>query len=100
MTIIFFLLLLAGLFELGIGFGQCRDVLQANASYEHVTGTFRNPGPYSMFISIILPIAWYYAAGIHSFLHVEIRKKFLITLSSLYVVLALWILPLSMSRTS
>ena len=100
MLFIFFLLLSAGLIELWIGIGQAMDVLLYGLSYHSVTGTFGNSGLYSIFIAILLPIAWTYTLRIRSFRKENFKVKGLIALSFLYVLLSLFVLPVSMGRTS
>ena len=100
MLFIFFLLLSAGLIELWIGIGQAMDVLLYGLSYHSVIGTFGNSGLYSIFIAILLPIAWTYTLRIRSFRKENFKAKGLIALSFLYVLLSLFVLPVSMGRTS
>ncbi len=100
MRLIYLLLLLAGIVELGIGLGQCVNVLVEDWSYQTVTGTFGNPGPYSVFVAVILPVEWAYVLRLRTFGRVGFGEKALIALSVAYALLSLVVLPLSMSRTS
>ena len=56
-----FVLILIGLYELGVGLFQCIQVMRLGMPYYTVCGTFENPAPYSILIVLILPLALDYA---------------------------------------
>lgn len=100
MQFVFLLFLLLGIWELGIGSWQCVNAFFNDWSYQTICGTFNNPGPYSMFIVMILPIAWFYILRIKFFLVENYQYKLITILSIVYILLSFLVLPFSMSRTA
>lgn len=92
------LLLLWGINEATYGWLQLYNFCESNNNLYKITGTFQNPGPYSGFLAVLIPIATYTIlnpAGRNILLH-AISKY----ISWIYVFLALTILPAGMSRAS
>lgn len=56
---LYFLILVAGIVELCIGFGQWYVNILAGQPLYRIDGSFENPGPYGGFLAIILPFALY-----------------------------------------
>lgn len=101
MQYIFLLFILCGLYELSEGIQQCFRSILYNYPFYTITGTFKNPGPFSLIIAIILPIAWFYTVQIRFFIKQQcIFYKIITVLSVIYILLSLIVLPLCMSRTS
>lgn len=101
MQLIFLLLILLGIYELGIGCFQCLGVCINSWSSQTVCGTFNNPGPYSIFIVILLPIAFFYALRINSLCNEKrLISKVVIILSLVYFVVSIIVLAVSLSRAS
>lgn len=101
MQLIFLLLILLGIYELGIGCFQCLGVFTNGWSSQTVCGTFNNPGPYSIFIVILLPIAFFYALRINSLCNEKrLMSKVVIIVSLAYLVVSIIVLTVSLSRTS
>lgn len=102
MRYVFFILILSGLYELVFGIKQIFITILNNYSNYYISGTFSNPAPYAMFITIIIPFAWFTALQAKEYLMIRgnIFKKIEIILSICYVLLSLIILPLTFNRTS
>lgn len=101
MQYIFLLFLLCGLYELSEGIQQCFRFILCDYPFHTITGTFKNAGPFSIIITIILPIAWFYILQFKSLIKQQyIFYKLITILSVIYILLALIVLPLCMSRTS
>ncbi len=95
-------LILAGLWELSIGIKQLSETILNNHSYYSIYGTFSHPTPYALLITIILPIAWFYALQGKILLGKDkfLIQKVKVILSYAYIIMSIIILPFSMSRTS
>lgn len=102
MRYIFFLLILCGLYELSIGIKQILTTILNECSYHTICGTFDNPAPYAMLITLILPIAWFYTLQKKRLLIKKgnLLKKVETFLSYCYMTMSLVVLPFSMNRTS
>ncbi|MDD3038316.1 O-antigen ligase family protein [Bacteroides sp.] len=100
MQFVFLLFLLLGIWELGIGSWQCVNAFFNDWSYQTICGTFNNPGLYSVFIVMIIPVAWFYILRIKSFLVENYQYRLITVLSIVYVLLSFLVLPFSMSRTA
>lgn len=94
--------ILYGLYELGVGVLQCFHAFKYSLPYQTISGTLDNPGPYSIIIALILPIAWDY---ILRFKYISkkgwrLQDRILIYLSYIYILLSVFVLPYCMSRTA
>ncbi len=84
-------LIVAGAVEAVWGLLQIYGYLPSNHSLYALTGSFYNPGPYSGFLAMCLPVA----------LHESLRgERFVKPLARVALVLMLLVLPSGMSRTA
>lgn len=92
------ILLIWGINEATYGWLQLYNFCESNNSLYKITGTFQNPGPYSGYLAILIPIATY------NILNPPVRNMLLNAASKyiswIYVFLAVTILPAGMSRAS
>lgn len=86
------LLILCGIYEGTIGVMQLAGVLPSGHHDYRVTGDFYNPGPFACFLSVIFPIALYYA--------IHIDNKFQKWLGTGMVFLCAILVPATLSRTA
>ena len=100
MHIVIILFLLIGLYELVIGLRQFVGIIFYDWSCQSICGTFNNQVVYSIFIVLIFPIAWFCFLQMKSLRRGNLLRRFIFLLSTLYVFLALCILPFTFSRTS
>lgn len=89
-----FVLILIGLYELGVGLFQCIQVMRLGMPYYTVCGTFENPAPYSILIVLILPLALDYA------LFVRFRHGQKVTNMLFYLLFSVVILVMCVSRAA
>jgi O-antigen ligase len=94
-----FVLILIGLYELGVGLFQCIQVMRLGMPYYTVCGTFENPAPYSILIVLILPLALDYALFVR-FRHGQKITNMLFYLSAFYLLFSVVILVMCVSRTA
>lgn len=102
---LYFLILVAGIVELCIGFGQWYVNILAGQPLYRIDGSFENPGPYGGFLAIILPFALYVI--INSKIIFFGKRKYLPILKLTLQLLAwsnfigiLIMLPLTVSRSA
>ena len=91
--VIWTLILLGGL-EAVYGLLQIFGVLESNHSLFALTGTFYNPGPYSGYLAMVLPLA------IDEAMRHYRRKKMAYYAALVVVMLILCVLPAGMSRAA
>lgn len=94
-----FVLILIGLYELGVGLFQCIQVMRLGMPYYTVCGTFENPAPYSILIVLILPLALDYALFVR-FRHGQKVTNMLFYLSAFYLLFSVVILVMCVSRAA
>ena len=94
-----FVLILIGLYELGVGLFQCIQVMRLGMPYYTICGTFENPAPYSILIVLILPLALDYALFVR-FRHGQKITNMLFYLSAFYLLFSVVILVMCVSRTA
>lgn len=59
MPLFFFIIFIAGIIELGLGFQQWINNILMDRPWYRIEGSFENPGPYGGFIAIILSFVLY-----------------------------------------
>jgi tetratricopeptide (TPR) repeat protein len=94
-----------GLIEAVLGLTQLYGWTASHHNLFKITGTFFNPGPYSGYVAMIVPMALYYAISDRKLLRWRYDKRILLfwirwTISIITVTCALLILPASMSRAA
>ena len=94
-----------GLIESAIGLAQLYGWLVSNHHLFRTTGTFFNPGPYSGYVAMIVPMALYYVISDRKVLKFKYSRRlfpFIIRwiIASLTVATSFLILPALMSRTA
>ncbi len=94
-----FVLILIGLYELGVGLFQCIQVMSLGMPYYTVCGTFENPAPYSILIVLILPLALDYALFVR-LRHGQRLTNMLFYLSAFYLLFSVVILVMCVSRAA
>lgn len=94
-----FVLILIGLYELGVGLFQCIQVMSLGMPYYTVCGTFENPAPYSILIVLILPLALDYALFVR-LRHGQRLTNMLFYLSAFYLLFSVVILVKCVSRAA
>jgi len=97
--------IMTGLVESIFGLMQLSGFMQSIYSLFRITGSFFNPGPYSCYLAVIFPMAFYYTLKYRICYKVRFHfRNFPIYLlwgiSLLTVSLSVIILPVAMSRTA
>ena len=88
-----------------LGLIQLSGFIQSIYSLFRITGSFFNPGPYSCYLAVIFPMAFYYTLKYRICYKVRFHFRnfpvyLLWSISMLTVVFSVIILPLAMSRTA
>jgi hypothetical protein len=92
--IIILLIFFSGIMQTIWGLMQQFDLVSSSSSAFKTTGFFRNPGIYSNYLAVIFPLA------LSVLLYNKMSNKFLFGMSVLFVISCLFILPVTMARTS
>jgi len=98
-------LIITGLVESLWGLRQLYGFEQSQHNLFRITGSFFNPGPYSCYVAVILPMAFYYTIKYRICYKVNFHLRnisiyFLWGISVLTVVSSILVLPVAMSRTA
>lgn len=104
-SILLFGIILTGLVEAVWGLGQLYGHYSSQHSLFKTTGSFYNPGPYAGYLSLILPIAFYYLLFDYHIIKGKLSLSgfplyFRWVVSLLTFILIISILPATMSRAS
>lgn len=87
------MIILTGLIEALLGIGQLHGLVESNHALFNLTGHFYNPGPYSGYLALVLPICLWVIFNFK-------RNKWLICLAGICSFFILAVLPAGMSRTA
>ncbi|MDR1371798.1 MAG: O-antigen ligase family protein [Dysgonamonadaceae bacterium] len=108
-SIICFLIIAAGLYEVGLGLLQLYGFESSNHGLFRLTGTFFNPGPYAGFLSLVAPVSLWFlfktnnevknknSSNILKFFNVLTIIKIICGITFVIILL---VLPATMSRAA
>ncbi|MDR0560573.1 MAG: O-antigen ligase family protein [Prevotellaceae bacterium] len=104
-SLFIFFLILTGLYEALLGLGQLYGFYHSNHAEFKITGSFFNPGPYSGWLAVVFPLAFYHLLAYYRVLGKKINLHYLPfyvlwILSLLTVITTVLALPPAMSRSS
>lgn len=98
---IFFVFIICGYYELGVSYKHLIIDIYNGYGWNLIYGTFDNPAPFAMFITMILSFVWFYVLHIRVLTERgNLLKKLEVILSCLYALLSLAVIVLCMNRTS